>query len=260
MEPTEEENANDLSEQIAQQQYQQPYEEPAHSANDEQSTRSFFALISFLLSALFLAAFINRTLDNITGLLVLFGCIMFGILGFLLLDKKRIFGSPEHPAPVIQPSDDALYSSTYDEQLLDQEDALHAENDDTEDQDDVEDQDLSVFKRLVEEALSTIPPEFHPRMENLAILVESEPSPETLQRVGTQEGYTLLGLYQGVPLTAQAYARPSLPETVTIYQRTIERYCNYDPDRIREQVRSTVLHELAHHFGIDHSEMPLWIR
>jgi len=50
------------------------------------------------------------------------------------------------------------------------------------------------------------------------------------------------------------------PEIITIYQHTIEAYCHGDPDRIREQVRHTVLHEVAHHFGIDHEEMPIWVR
>jgi predicted Zn-dependent protease with MMP-like domain len=61
-------------------------------------------------------------------------------------------------------------------------------------------------------------------------------------------------------LTAYGHDRTSQPEIITIYQRTIEAYCHGDPDRIREQVRHTVLHEVAHHFGIDHEEMPIWIR
>jgi len=97
-------------------------------------------------------------------------------------------------------------------------------------------------------------------MANLVILVESEPDEEVLRRVGVKEGYTLLGLYQGVPLTAQGHARPMLPESITIYQRPIEDYCLGDPERIRKQVRSTVLHEVAHHFGMDHEEMPIWVK
>jgi predicted Zn-dependent protease with MMP-like domain len=61
-------------------------------------------------------------------------------------------------------------------------------------------------------------------------------------------------------LTTYGQTRVSQPEIITIYQRTIEAYCHEDPDRIREQVRHTVLHEVAHHFGIDHHEMPIWIR
>jgi predicted Zn-dependent protease with MMP-like domain len=114
------------------------------------------------------------------------------------------------------------------------------------------------FEQLVEEALASIPDEFHEQMENVLVRVESEPGEDVLRRVGLKEGYTLLGLYEGVPLTA--YGRIGGPEIITIYQNTIERYCDWDPNRIREQVRHTVLHEVAHHFGIDHDEMPIWVR
>jgi predicted Zn-dependent protease with MMP-like domain len=97
-------------------------------------------------------------------------------------------------------------------------------------------------------------------MENVLVRVQYEPGEEVMQRVGIKEGYSLLGLYDGVPLTTYGQARVSQPEIITIYQRTIEAYCHGDPDRIREQVRHTVLHEVAHHFGIDHEEMPIWIR
>ena len=81
-----------------------------------------------------------------------------------------------------------------------------------------------------------------------------------LARVGSKEGYILLGLYEGTPLTAQSYGSIVLPERITIYQHTIEAYCHGDPERIRQQVRKTVLHEVAHHFGIDHDEMPIWVK
>src|SRR5258706_12243670 len=95
-------------------------------------------------------------------------------------------------------------------------------------------------------------------MENVLVRVESNPGEEVLRRVGVKEGYTLLGLYEGVPLTA--YGRTGGPEIITIYQHPIERYCYWDPDRIREQGRHTVLHEVAHHFAIDHDERPIWVR
>ena len=132
------------------------------------------------------------------------------------------------------------------------------DRDDGEGEDDEE--GLNAFKTLVEEALDSIPLEFRKRMENLAVLVETEPDREVLQRVGTREGYTLLGLYEGTPLTAQSYQGMMLPERITIYQRTIETYCHGDPERIRQQVRATLLHEVAHHFGIDHDEMPIWVK
>jgi predicted Zn-dependent protease with MMP-like domain len=117
-----------------------------------------------------------------------------------------------------------------------------------------------VFDQLVQEAVNSIPDEFQKHMDNLAILIEDEPDAETLERVGTSEGCLLLGLYQGVPLTSYGSRYALLPQRITIYQCAIEAYCHNDPERIRAQVRTTILHEVAHHFGIQHEEMPIWIQ
>lgn len=119
--------------------------------------------------------------------------------------------------------------------------------------------DEARFKRLVREALGAVPDEFAPYMGNIAVEVEQEPSEETLRQSGVPEGYTLLGLYRGVPLRKRGMAEMG-PDIITIFRGPIERYCGGDPDRIRAQVRATTLHELAHHFGIDHEEMPEWVK
>ena len=92
------------------------------------------------------------------------------------------------------------------------------------------------------------------------VRVVYEPDEETLARVGVNEGHTLLGLYEGVPLTVYGRDNAPYPELITIFQRTIEEYCQHDPERIRVQVRATVLHEVAHHFGLGHEEMPIWVK
>jgi predicted Zn-dependent protease with MMP-like domain len=125
--------------------------------------------------------------------------------------------------------------------------------------DEAEEDDLARFERLVDEALEDVPEEFGAYMANLVVRIEDEPSAETLREAGVEHGHTLLGLYHGVPLTKQGIAGAG-PEVISIYRRPIERYCGDDPDAIREQVRATVLHELAHHFGIDHDEMPEWVK
>jgi predicted Zn-dependent protease with MMP-like domain len=123
-----------------------------------------------------------------------------------------------------------------------------------------QDKKLSLFEELVQEALATIPEEFHEKMENVMVRVEHEPDEETRARVGLKEGYTLLGLYEGVPLTTYGRGQASYPEIITIYQLSIETYCRHNPTRVREQVRATVLHELAHHFGMGHEAMPIWVK
>lgn len=119
---------------------------------------------------------------------------------------------------------------------------------------------LSSFEELIQEALVSIPSNFHEQMDNLLVRAVFEPDEEVLKRAGVKEGYTLLGLYEGVPLTNYGRDHTSYPEIITIYQRTIEEYCKHDPERIRAQVRATVLHEIAHHFGIAHEEMPIWVK
>lgn len=116
-----------------------------------------------------------------------------------------------------------------------------------------------MFDTLVEQALTTIPENFKPFMRNVLVRVEGEPTEETLQRMEVGPWSTLFGLYTGVPLTVQG-AQVAGTEFVTIYRGPIERYCQGDPDRIRDQVRRTVLHEVAHHFGIDHDAMPDWLK
>lgn len=115
------------------------------------------------------------------------------------------------------------------------------------------------FARLVREAINSVPDEFRPYMGNIAVEVEQEPSEETLRQSGVPEGYTLLGLYRGVPLGKRGVAETA-PDIITIYRGPIERHSGPDPDAIREQVRATTLHELAHHFGMDHDEMPEWVK
>jgi predicted Zn-dependent protease with MMP-like domain len=126
------------------------------------------------------------------------------------------------------------------------------------DADEAEDE-VARFERLVDEALEDVPEEFRPYLENVVVRVEDAPSAATLREANVQPGHTLLGLYHGVPLTKQGIAGAG-PEIISIYRLPIERYCGGDPDAIRGQVRATVLHELAHHFGIDHDEMPDWVK
>ena len=225
-------------------------------AKNEQSARPFFSLLSFLLAVICLAIFLTKPLDSISGLLVLFGVLIFGIGGMLLLERKP--AQEHHVSSYRHRGNSETGLTIVDSTIVDVD--REDEEDSEDDEDDEDDEELSQFKLLVEDALSSIPFEFHEKMANLVILVESEPDEEVLRRVGVKEGYTLLGLYQGVPLTAQGHARPMLPESITIYQRPIENYCLGDPERIRKQVRSTVLHEVAHHFGMDHEEMPIWVK
>ena len=106
------------------------------------------------------------------------------------------------------------------------------------------------FEDLVRRALDTLPGEFYERLQNVDVVVEDEPTHEQLQTGGVEEGDTLLGLYEGVPLTARENYGFVLPDKITIFQRPIEEMCE-SPVEVVEEIRVTVMHEIAHHFGID---------
>ncbi len=113
------------------------------------------------------------------------------------------------------------------------------------------------FESLVADALDELPPFFQSRMDNVVVLVEVWPSRRTLRDMGLHPGETLLGLYTGIPLTERSHAYALVPpDTITLYQGPIENaaagWSEGDYlDRVRDEVRHTVIHEIAHHFGID---------
>jgi predicted Zn-dependent protease with MMP-like domain len=100
------------------------------------------------------------------------------------------------------------------------------------------------FARLVARALDELPAEFREQMRNIEIVVEDEPSSEQVRGDGE-----LLGLYEGVPLTDRGAMEPYLPDRISIFRGPIERI-SASPRRQAEIVRDTVVHEIAHHFGI----------
>lgn len=105
------------------------------------------------------------------------------------------------------------------------------------------------FARLVRRALAGLPPAFRERMRNVEIVVEDDPDPSH-----TPPGQTLLGLYEGVPLTDRWGGEPYVPDRITIYRRPIEAM-SASPKVQAGIVRDTVVHEIAHHFGISDARL-----
>ena len=111
------------------------------------------------------------------------------------------------------------------------------------------------FERLVVEAVDSLPGEFRQRLENIDIVVKEQPSLGQLAELGLKRGDTLLGLYQGVPLTSRGRSYGLVaPDIITIFQKPIESQCRNDAE-IMAEVRSVVLHEIAHHFGISDARL-----
>ena len=113
------------------------------------------------------------------------------------------------------------------------------------------------FRQLVGEALDDLPEEWGELLDNVAVVVEDEPSPEELRELGMEadESGELLGLYQGTPLDARGFEYGGLPDRVVIYRGPIMRIARTRQEII-QQVRETVLHELGHHFGLEEDDLP----
>ena len=105
------------------------------------------------------------------------------------------------------------------------------------------------FEQLVIEAIDSLPQKFLDRLENVDIVVESTPTRTQLLQQGIPEDSLLLGLYEGVPLTARENYGFNLPDKITIFQEAIEAVCSSSEEIVRE-VQETVAHEIAHHFGL----------
>ena len=111
------------------------------------------------------------------------------------------------------------------------------------------------FLKLVRRALADLPEPFSNILDNVDILVEKSPTKYHRESVGLEPGDTLFGLYEGVPQTERdsGYGMV-LPDTITIFQEPLEREFQDDAELV-EEVRITVLHELAHHFGMSDAEL-----
>jgi predicted Zn-dependent protease with MMP-like domain len=111
------------------------------------------------------------------------------------------------------------------------------------------------FKTIIAEAMDRIPEKYASRMNNMAIIWEDEPSPEQRERLHMQNGSILFGLYEGVPLPKRGgMTNIGLPDKITIFKKSME-LTSGDLAELKEQVRHTIWHEVAHYFGLDHEEI-----
>ncbi len=106
------------------------------------------------------------------------------------------------------------------------------------------------FEDLVDEALAEIPEPFSRALDEVAIVIDDEPSPQQRRDSHLRPGETLYGLYEGVPRTDWGADLVPVPNKITLFRLPLEEDYPH-PDDLAEEVRITVLHELAHHLGID---------
>ena len=115
------------------------------------------------------------------------------------------------------------------------------------------------FETLVaEEFPKAIPEKFRALMQNVALLIEDEPSQALRKEEGLRRNETLLGLYHGIPATARGDyygVGATLPDTITLFQKPIEESALEEGADVRQVIRDTIWHEVAHHFGFDERQI-----
>ena len=106
------------------------------------------------------------------------------------------------------------------------------------------------FEALVIDAIGELPQELLARLDNVAIVVQVWPTRDQMDEAELEHRGELLGLYEGIPLTDREGYNLVLPDKITIFQGPVEAMCHTREEMARE-IRVTVAHEIAHHFGID---------
>ena len=111
------------------------------------------------------------------------------------------------------------------------------------------------FEKLIKESILELPEKIRQKMDNLALCVEKRPTAEQLRKTGIRYGGFLLGLYEGVPQTKWGRGFGMiLPDKITIFQDSIEKFAR-TPEKIKKLVKTTVWHEIAHHFGFNEKQV-----
>ncbi len=108
------------------------------------------------------------------------------------------------------------------------------------------------FQRLIDKTIESLPPQFREKLEGVAVCVEPLPGSHHGVRKGSR---SLLGLYEGVPFTEwNRDFSGKLLDKITLFQQNIEEFAE-SPDEIPHVIRETLLHEIGHHFGLDHDRI-----
>lgn len=110
------------------------------------------------------------------------------------------------------------------------------------------------FQGLIDEALGTLPKEHVDNLKNVAILYEHDPTPEQRQKLELRHDQTLFGLYEGVPLSQRQGTTKLFPDKITLFIGPI--CASVDTlTGLKEQIRHTLWHEIAHYYGLNHTEI-----
>jgi predicted Zn-dependent protease with MMP-like domain len=110
------------------------------------------------------------------------------------------------------------------------------------------------FNELINEALISLPGEHVKNIENIAIILEDEPSAEQRDKLQLRDDQTLFGLYEGVPLPARQGQTRLYPDKITLFKGPLTRSATFASE-LKEQIRHTLWHEIGHYYGLDHKRI-----
>lgn len=110
------------------------------------------------------------------------------------------------------------------------------------------------FQELINDAFGNLPGEHAKNIKNIAIVYADEPTPGQRQQLVLRDDQTLLGLYEGVPLTQRQGATRILPDKITLFKGPLTRRSNTIKD-LREDIRHTLWHEIGHYYGLNHQQI-----
>ena len=111
------------------------------------------------------------------------------------------------------------------------------------------------FNNFMAQSLDELPEEYTSRLNNVLITFEDYPSAEQLGKQGLQGNQTLLGLYEGIPLTKRGSGyQMVLPDRITLFKYPL-MHSSYDEKSFRAQIKHTLWHEIAHYFGLGHDRI-----
>ncbi len=110
------------------------------------------------------------------------------------------------------------------------------------------------FQRLIDEALGELPGEHAKNIRNVAILYEQQPTPEQRQKLKLRGDQTLLGLYEGTPLPQRQGMTSMLPDKITLFKLPLSYRADSEA-ALKEDIKHTLWHEIAHYYGLDHERI-----
>ncbi len=112
------------------------------------------------------------------------------------------------------------------------------------------------FRRMVAEAMDSLPDSIAERLLNVAVIVQDAPDEDIMEEMGLEDDLELLGLYQGQSLLDRSFSDTVVfPDEILLYKRAIEYHCSETGESVKKAVRDTIIHEIGHHFGFSEEEL-----